>query len=47
MNKGEFKQNLAVFSAGIDSENKIISKLHGKGQKILDRFVIVRTGTYL
>ena len=27
------QQNLAVFSAGIDSENKIIKMLHRKGQK--------------
>ena len=40
--------NIAVFSAAIDSENKIIQILHRNGQKIkLDRIVIVRTGTYL
>ena len=42
------QQNLAVFLAGKDSENKIIRILHKKRTKTnLDKLVIIRTGTYL
>ena len=42
------QQNLAVFLAGTDSENKkYLNTTQERTNKILDKIVIIRTGTYL
>ena len=45
--KANSKQNLAVFWAGTDSENKVFKYYTEKDKNILDKIVIIRTGTYL